>query len=55
VLAGAVVVVVWAVRVGGARSTVSAGLPMRYPAIPEPSIKATTRAAHVDLFMKSPA
>src|ERR1700730_8072600 len=44
-----------AVRAGGVdRSSASPGAPIRYPAMPEPSISATTKAAKVDLFMETP-
>ena len=46
--AGGVAVAVWE---GAGRSRNSPGLPIRYPATPEPSMRATTRAATVDRFM----
>jgi hypothetical protein len=47
-------VVVDAVRGGVGRSIESPGLPIKYPAMPEPSIRATTRAASVERFMRNP-
>jgi predicted solute-binding protein len=47
--------VVVAVGAGGGLSSVSPGRPIKYPAIPDPSMSATTTALSVDLFMRTPA
>jgi hypothetical protein len=47
--------VVVAVRAGGGLSMVSPGRPIKYPAMPDPSMSATTTALSVDLFMRTPA